>query len=332
MLRWVLLLMLFLVPINSIISPVEAQTIEPNYQLDCDSEISLYVHSDLWDDGPSQDFICEIQNFEPYPIEFSINIAIDHLDIDHPTSILVNGLEANYFIGEIIAYEGYRAVKLEMTVTIEVISIAGIPYESGSSESDDVNVEVLQYPGHSITSTTTEGKMFDLTSKSTFELEFAITNTGNGLDNLRLTPIVISEQLTEVCGDDLNEPFQYSSQRGQNHSRNKFVVTDIHLMPGESSTHIWAVTVRNDVVECWMEKSDNLTFEGIFYIRVDGNQAYATNYDYSKFVAGGDKIEFNFQVTVEKQNSLIDSATPGFGFAYALLSVTVAFFIRPNRN
>ena len=103
--------------------------------------------------------------------------------------------------------------------------------------------------------------MFDLTSKSTFELELTITNTGNGLDNLRLTPIVISEQLTEVCGDDLNEPFQYSSQRNQNYSRDKFVVTDIHLMPGEISTHIWAVTVENDVVECWMEKSDNLTFE-----------------------------------------------------------------------
>ena len=121
MIRWVLLLMLFLVPITSIFSPVEAQTIEPNYQLDCNSEITLYVHSDLWDDGPSQDFMCGIQNFEPYPIEFSINIAIEDLDIDHPTSILVNGLDVNSFIGEIIAYEGYRAVKLEMTVTIEVI-------------------------------------------------------------------------------------------------------------------------------------------------------------------------------------------------------------------
>ena len=102
-------------------------------------------------------------------------------------------------------------------------------------------------------------------------------------------------------------------------------------MPGESSTHIWAVTVENDIVECWMEKSDNLTFEGIFYVRVDGNQFYVTSGG-SNFVFGGDKIEFNFQVTVEKQNSLIDSATPGFGFTYALLSVIVAFFIRPNRN
>ena len=101
MIRWVLLLMLFLVPITSIFLPVEAQTIEPNYQLDCDSEITLYVHSDLWDDGPSQDFMCVIQNFDPYPIEFSINIAIEDLDIDHPTSILVNGQDVNYFIGEI---------------------------------------------------------------------------------------------------------------------------------------------------------------------------------------------------------------------------------------